>query len=52
VFGLEGIFIANRFNSSDARFLETVITYSKGMDPQLLVPNGRWWLTNAVWRRC
>jgi hypothetical protein len=30
VFGLEGIYVANRFNASDAKFAQTVLTFNKG----------------------
>jgi hypothetical protein len=30
IFGLEGIYVANRFNASDAKFAQTVITFNKG----------------------
>lgn len=36
VFGLEGIYVANRFNASDAKFAQTVLTFNKGADWKLL----------------
>lgn len=32
VFGIDGIYFANRYNSSNAFFAETVISFNKGVD--------------------